>query len=276
MLSSVFRSPTGIGGGGGTSTVSLPMSPIRKPFTKVGPGIKQFAEKMPLPSPLPSSTIRPSTAPAGMQRGGRKRGGGGGGGGNKRGGARQAQRMSAPGPEFGQSMNAKLSNLWSRVHVRNGDIGRRRSLMIIANVADTATAAHMGAPGKTGHQGDPSSSPLPPPPIMGGPRRTTRHSPDAPPNMPVDANVWVRCTATHCPMDSSSHWTSPLTVTDLAASQTRLRHQSSPGIDPFWVNEPAVVHHVRTSSTRNSAVVAGGSSWCFVQLSAVYGLRCVN
>ena len=77
------------------------------------------------------------------------------------------------------------------------------------------------------------------------------------------ANVWRCCDDVDekCALDSATsgdgrsmdttmsnlsmitHNTSPLTATDLAASQTRLRHQTSPGIDPFWVNESSVVHH---------------------------------
>ena len=121
-----------------------------------------------------------------------------------------------PGPTFNLSMNSKIDNMWSRVHTRNGDIGRRRSVMIIRS-----TGQDMGF----------------------GTRRGT--SAALPPNMPVDANVWVRCEVESCPMPSALHYTSPLHESDLLLSQTCLRHRLSPGIPPFWINDAALVHHAQ-------------------------------
>ena len=170
------------------------------------------------------------------------------------------KQLLAPGPKFNQRMTSKMSGLWSRVMTRNGDIGRRRSLMIIANNpppshnddthgggigglggqqgggAQTLFALTTGsAIGNSAMGGGASGA-------VGGGRRASKFAqPDVPLNMPVDANVWKRCPGTHqCPMVGRTHYTSPLVESDLAASQTRLRHSlSAPSILPFWVNNSA-------------------------------------
>ena len=112
------------------------------------------------------------------------------------------EKVPVPGTAFGQSMNASMNNLWSRVHVRNGDIGRRRSNMIIANVAETA-AAHVAAKekearqrgggrgGRGGRGGGGGLSGGLSDGRGGGHRQSIRTGrplahPEAPPNMPVD------------------------------------------------------------------------------------------
>ena len=172
------------------------------------------------------------------------------------------RQLLAPGPKFNQRMTSKMSGLWSRVMTRNGDIGRRRSLMIIANNPppshndDTRGGGIGGLGGQQGggaralFTGTTGSAKCDSAGAVGGGRRASKFAqPEVPLNMPVDANVWKRCPGTHqCPMVGRTHYTSPLVESDLAASQTRLRHSlSAPSILPFWVNNSAGTACVRCS-----------------------------